>query len=198
MKLFTRTRPVVAVRCVHLDLKGMPPTPARLLEVLDLFARLRINAVLVEWEDTYPWTTWPELRCETAYSRAHVIRFLERAKRLRIEVIPLVQCYGHAQTVLSKRRFRKLREMPGSVDDLCGSDPESREVVLDMVSDIMGTHRGFIQRFHLGGDEVWSMGSCPRCGRAVKRIGKAGLYMNHVGPILDEVNARGVRPLHGL
>ncbi len=195
MKLLTRTRPVVGVRCVHLDLKGMPPTPARLLDILDLLARLRINAVLVEWEDTYPWKTCPELRCETAYSRAHVMRFLERAKRLGIEVIPLVQCYGHAQTVLSKKRFGKLQEMPGNVDDLCGSNPESREVVLDMIADVMETHHGFIERFHLGGDEVWSMGSCPRCSRTVKRIGKAGLYMNHVGPILDEVNAQGVRPL---
>jgi hexosaminidase len=195
MGLFERKRPVVGVRCVHLDLKGMPPTPKRFLEILDLLAELRINAVLVEWEDTYPWETYPELRCETAYSRAHVVRFLERARRLGIEVIPLVQCYGHAQTVLSRRRFRKLQEMPGSVDDLCGSNPESREVVIDMVEDVLETHRGYIRHFHLGGDEIWSMGSCPRCGRAIKRKGKAGLYMSHVGPILDEVNAQGVRPL---
>jgi len=37
-KLFTSDKPVVGQRCVHLDLKGAPPTPERLIKLLMVFA----------------------------------------------------------------------------------------------------------------------------------------------------------------
>jgi hexosaminidase len=195
VRLFGRKKPAVPIRGVHLDLKGLPPTPKRLLEVLDLLAEARVNCVLVEWEDTYPWRRHPEFRCETAYSTATVRRFRDRAEKLGIEVVPLVQCFGHLQTVLSKKRFRAMRELADSPGDICPSHPGAVGVVLDMIEDVLETHGGRIGRFHLGGDEVWSLGSCPKCRRAVKKSGKAALYMKHVSPLLDALRERGLTPI---
>jgi hexosaminidase len=193
--LFERAKPAVALRGVHLDLKGLPPTPKRLVEILDLLSEVRVNCVLVEWEDTYPWKRHPEFRCETAYSPATVKRFLDRADELGIEVIPLVQCFGHMQTVLSAGRFRAMRELADSPGDICPSHPGAGAVVLDMIEDVLETHGGRIKRFHLGGDEVWSLGSCPKCRRAVAKSGKAALYMKHVSPLLDALGGRGITPI---
>ena len=77
--LFRADRPVVDIRGVHLDLKGTPPTPDRLMELLALLAELRYNALLVEWEDTFPWQVNPKLRNETAYSREEVDAFHAQA-----------------------------------------------------------------------------------------------------------------------
>ncbi|HXK44545.1 MAG TPA: hypothetical protein PL060_01235, partial [bacterium] len=65
---FVRSTPAITIRGIHLDLKGLPPTPSRLVELLELCAEARINCVLVEWEDMYPWKTYPELQNDTAYS----------------------------------------------------------------------------------------------------------------------------------
>ncbi len=193
--MFGRRRPAVPLRGVHLDLKGHPPTPRRLLELLDLFAHLRLNVVLAEWEDTFPWRRYPELRSPTAYAPALLRRFLARAAARGIEVIPLVQCFGHAENVLSRRRFRGLREIPDDVSEFCPSCPGSARLVIELVDDVLALMGGAARRFHLGGDEAWHMGSCPRCRRAIRTGDKDRLYMRHVAPILDHLNARGVRPI---
>lgn len=195
MKIFTAPRPVVPIRGVHLDLKGTPPTPRRLLELLDLFAHARFNCVLAEWEDTFPWSRYPELRSPTAYTPETICRFLARARELGIEVIPLVQCFGHSENVLSKPRFRHLREARNDYSEFCPSNPRSAQLVTDLAKDVLSLSDGSIRRFHLGGDEAWRMGTCPRCKAAISRHGKDSLYLGHVGPVLDYLNGLGIRPI---
>ncbi|MCM8789249.1 MAG: family 20 glycosylhydrolase [Candidatus Omnitrophica bacterium] len=193
-KFFSRNKPAVGMRGIHLDLKGLPPTPARLLEILELLSQARINCVLVEWEDTYPWKTYPVLRSETAYSMATINKFLSKAEKLGIEIIPLVQSFGHLENVLSKRKFQHLREIPDNVSDICPLKKGSREIILDMVKDVLLTHKN-IKYFHLGGDEVWSLGSCEKCKKFVEKNGKASLYLVHIEPIFEFLNASGIRPI---
>lgn len=195
MAFFTRKAPVVAVRGIHLDLKGVPPTPRRLLEILDLMAEVRLNAVLVEWEDMYPWKKHPELRNETAYTPAQVKRFLAHARSLGIEVIPLVQSFGHMENVLLKEKFKHLRELEDDCRDVCPMKPGSGGVMKELIDDILETHAGYIERFHLGGDEAWSLGTCPECRRYVRRHGREGLYLYHIEPLLRHLTARDVRPI---
>jgi len=66
-KLFKKDLPVVLKRGVHLDLKGLPPTPDRFVGLLKLFAAARYNMVLIEWEDSFPWTVDQRFRSPTAY-----------------------------------------------------------------------------------------------------------------------------------
>jgi len=195
MKLFRRKSPAIPIRGIHLDFKGLPPTPKRLMEVLDLLAEARVNCVLAEWEDMYPWKRHPEVRCETAYPVTVVKRFLDRAAELGIEVIPLVQCFGHMEYMLKHKRFRAMREMADSPGEMCPSHSGAVGAVIDMIEDVLETHEGRISRFHLGGDEVWSLGACPKCKRAVAKHGKAALYMKQVSPLLDMLKGRGLAPI---
>ncbi|KPK86217.1 MAG: hypothetical protein AMJ81_01860 [Phycisphaerae bacterium SM23_33] len=193
-ELFTAGKPVVAIRGVHLDLKGTPPTAGRLMSLLELFAALRYNAVLLEWEDTFPWTVDERFRCETAYTPEDVGRFHAAAERLGIEVIPLVQCLGHMETPLSVPGYERLREVPHRADVLNPLAEGARELVLKMVDDVLALSPG-LKHFHLGGDEAWSFGTHPDTKAYVEKHGKGALYLHHVGPILDSLNARRVRPI---
>jgi len=195
MKLITKKKPVIARRGVHLDLKGMPPTGKRLLQLLDLFHAVKLNTVLVEWEDTYPWDGIRKLRCETAYSKTEVARFLTKATSLGIQIIPLVQSYGHMQNLLGHREYFSLRERPTSPDDLCACQPKGRKIVMQMIDDVLKTHAGHITHFHVGGDEAVHMGTCAKCRRVVKQKGKAGLYLQQLSPILAHVIKQGLRPI---
>ena len=92
--IFARPNPITPTRALHIDLKGCPPTAQRLLSLLKVFAAARYNAVLVEWEDMFPWTVDTRFRCETAYTPAEIKALCTEAERLGIELIPMVQCLG--------------------------------------------------------------------------------------------------------
>ena len=192
--LFAADRPAAAVRGVHLDLKGTPPTPQRLLRLLEVFAAIRYNAVLVEWEDTFPWTVDRRFRCETAYTPEQVGAFHAAADRLGIEVIPLVQCLGHMETPLGVAGYEPLREVPHQADVLNPLADGATELVERMVDDVLAATPK-PKHFHLGGDEAWSFGTHAETQAYVAERGKGALYLRHVEPILDKLNARSVRPI---
>src|SRR5688500_16926012 len=129
--------PVIPIRGVHLDLKGLPPTAPRLLELLELFAAARFNCLLVEWEDSFPWTCDPRFRAATAYTAADVAAFHRRARQLGLNVIPLVQSLGHMETPLRIADYAPLRELPDRIDGLNPLAPGARELVARMVDDVL-------------------------------------------------------------
>lgn len=192
--LFRAQEPAVPVRGVHLDLKGVPPTADHLARLLEVLAGLRYNAVLVEWEDMFPWNVDVRFRCETAYTPEDVERFHAAAAALGIAVIPLVQCLGHMETPLSVPGYEHLREVPYRSDVLNPLAPGARDLVERMVVDVLARSPG-VKHFHLGGDEAWSFGTHPDTRAYIEKHGKGALYLQHVEPILDLLNARGVRPI---
>jgi hexosaminidase len=186
--------PLIPIRGVHLDLKGLPPTPSRLLKLLDLFAAARLNCVLVEWEDSFPWECDPRFRGQTAYSIAEIDAFHRRARELDLEVIPLVQSLGHMETPLRIENYAPLRELPDRIDGLNPLAPGSRELVQRMVDDVVAGS-GAITHFHLGGDEAFTFGQHRDTRAYVARHGKASLYLHHVRAIAESLRARGIRPI---
>ncbi|MGQ9662857.1 MAG: family 20 glycosylhydrolase [Kiritimatiellia bacterium] len=194
MDLFSKEQPIITRRGFHLDLKGVPPTAERLLRLLDIFAAARYNVVLLEWEDMFPWTVDERFRCETAYSPEVIRSFAEKAAQLGVEIIPLVQCLGHMETPLSVPGYERLREVPDRPDVLNPLAPGSRELVESMVYDVLRLLPE-VKHFHLGGDEAWTFGSHPDTQRFIAQHGRSALYLKHVEPILDGLNARGIRPM---
>ncbi len=193
-KVFTRSEPVIPRRGVHLDLKGLPPTPGRLVELLRLFAALRFDFVLVEWEDSFPWTVDERFRSPTAYTPGDIARFRDEAARLGLEIIPLVQCLGHMETPLSVPGYERLRELPDNESGLNPLAPGARELIQSMVDDVLKLLPD-VRRFHLGGDEARTFGKSPECQAFIEQHGKGALYLHHVEPMLDELNRRGIRPI---
>jgi hexosaminidase len=188
------SHPLVSYRAVHLDLKGLPPTSGRLLSLLDLFAALRYNAVLVEWEDMFPWTLDPRFRCETAYTPDDIARFAAKAKSLGLELIPLVQCLGHMETFLRPPEYAPLREVPDQCDVLNPLAPGATQFVQRLIDDVLALLPQ-VNYFHLGGDEAWTFGSHPDTKAYIAEKGKGALYMHHVQPLLDALAARSIRPI---
>ena len=192
--LFKAVNPVIKTRCVQLDLKGMPPTPERLVRLLEVFAAARYNAVLVEWEDSFPWTVDERFRSETAYSPDTVRKFVATAKRLKLEIIPLVQCLGHMETPLRLPEYARLREVSYSESGLNPLAPGARELVERMIDDVLRLMPN-VRYFHLGGDEAMNFGTHPDTKKYIASHGKGALYLRHVEPLLDKLSRRKIRPL---
>ena len=194
MGLFSQDTPVIGLRGVHLDLKGTPPTAERLMELLRVIAAARYNVLLVEWEDMFPWTVDERFRSETAYRPDDIRRFTATAEELGLEIISLIQCLGHMETPLSVPGYEHLREVPHRPDVLNPLADGATDLIQRMVDDVLAVTPG-VRYLHLGGDEAWSFGTHPDTKAYVAQHGKGALYLKHVEPILDQLNARGVRPI---
>lgn len=151
-----RSEPIFAIRAVHLDLKGLPPTFERLMDWLELFATLRFNAILVEWEDTFPWTVNEALRGRTFYTPSQVRSFADRAAALDIEIIPLVQSLGHLEHVLQHDVYRALREVPARSDCINPLQEGSVPLIRSLIDDVL-TLLPNVKHVHLGGDEAYAL-----------------------------------------
>ena len=192
--LFQSNKPAIPLRVVQLDLKGMPPTPARLLSLLEVFAAARYNAIMVEWEDAFPWAVDERFRSETAYTPDQVAQFHATAEDLGLEIIPLVQCIGHTETPLSVAGYENLREVPYQSDVLNPLAPGARELIERMIDDVL-ERTPKVRYFHLGGDEARSLGTRPETRAYIEKHGKGALYLQHIEPILSKLNDRGIRPI---
>lgn len=193
-ELFASPAPVTQWRAVHLDLKGLPPTPQRLLSLVDFFADCRFNAILVEWEDMFPWHVDQRFRGPGAYSDRQVRDFADKARDRNIELIPLVQCLGHMETVLAIDDYAPMREVGAYCDVINPLADGATQLCLNMIDDMLET-LGDIKFYHMGGDEAWSFGSHAQTKAFIADYGKAALYLQHVDPLLTRLNDAGVRPL---
>lgn len=183
-----------AIRAVHVDMKGVPPTFKRLLRLLKIFRHAGFNAVLMEWEDAFPWSIDTGFRNETAFSPAQVCQFHERAKQLGLAVLPLVQCLGHMETPLRLEKYRHLRERPEETDVLNVLAPGARDLVWGMIDDVLALTPE-CRFFFLGGDEAWSFGQHADTRAYIRRHGKPALYLQHVAPLCERLRSRGIRPV---
>lgn len=185
---------IVDVRAVHLDLKGVPPTFERLMQLPKVFAAARYNAVVVEWEDAFPWTVDERFRSRTAYTPQQVMEFHNLCKQNGLEIIPLVQCLGHLETVLALDDYAHLREVANLSDVLNPLADGARDIIERMIDDVLALTPD-CRYFHLGGDEAWTFGSHCDTKKFIEEHGKGKLYLHHVEPLLDKLQAKNIRPI---
>lgn len=99
-------------RIVHLDLKGAPPKVYYFEQFFRLISRLGATGILIEWEDMFPYTGMlADCRNGNAYTEAEVKMIFGWAKENNLEIIPLVQTFGHLEWVLKHEKFAHLREI---------------------------------------------------------------------------------------
>lgn len=155
--------PDTALRCMNYDLRQTHSLPERLTGYLSEFARCKVNGLLVEYEDKFPFQNDLELvHPEYALTKAQVEELLQTAHEYYIEVIPLQQSFGHLEYVLRHDRYKHLRETEASIGELCPSQEQSFELVTGLLSEIMDSHPDS-RYVHLGCDEVYSLCECPVC-----------------------------------
>lgn len=182
-------RPIIGV---HLDLKGPAFRPAYIPQLLADLAGRGVNAVLVEYEDLFPFSGVDAVEDrQTLWSAAVLRRFLREAKCHGIEVIPLQQCLGHLEYIFRWDRYRKFAENQAYPSTLCLANPRGKALIRDMLAQVMAAHPDS-RYVHLGMDEAHSLATCPRC----RRLGDVlDVFVNYLHELCDQVEAAGKTPL---
>ena len=72
-----------------------------------------VSGLLIEWEDMLPYEgALKVIRSPRHYSVEEVGAILAAASAAKLEIVPLVQTFGHLEFVLKHERFASLREVP--------------------------------------------------------------------------------------
>lgn len=88
---------------------------------------------------------------------------LDNAHKSGLEVIPLVQTFGHLEFILKLPEFQHLRELSAFPQEICPSNPDSFQVLIrELIQQVMAIHQA-AKWLHIGCDEVFHLAVCERC-----------------------------------
>nr|CAD7260043.1 unnamed protein product [Timema shepardi] len=187
-------------RIVHLDLKGAPPRLSYYEELFPLLRDLGTTGILMEYEDMFPFTG-PQLQdipAFNAYSKSDIKQILTLAYNNGLQVIPLIQTFGHLEYVLKLRKFADMREVPKYPQVICPSHNSTFSMLTTMIDQVVELHPG-IKYLHIGCDEVYYLGDCVRCAMAMvdHKWSKTQLFLSHVVRMAKYIRQKhsGVIPL---
>ncbi|XP_045473018.1 hexosaminidase D-like isoform X3 [Harmonia axyridis] len=163
-------------RLVHLDLKGAPPLVSYYRRFFPFIKNLGATGILIEYEDMFPYDgVLRNLSAKNGYSKLQVAEILNLAEESNLEVIPLIQTFGHLEFALKLEEFLYLREVPNSPQALCPKRNGSLQFIEEMVNQVMALHPK-IKYLHIGCDEVFQMAECEICRLELHEI----LFLRHV------------------
>ena len=187
--------PRILVRGFHMDLTVLMHRFEYLKEFYAILPQYKFNTFLVEYGDKFPYTgDLQGLRHKHCLTADQLGELLKIAARNEVEVIPLIQTFGHLSFVLKYAAFAPLREIPDNDWSLCPLNPESERVVKEMVHQVCEKHPT-AKYFHIGCDEVYQLGSCPKCKVFIAKNGKSKLYVDFVNKVAKIVKGEGKIPI---
>ena len=184
--------PDLEIRGAHLDLKYFTHRMDYLRDWVEDLVALKINTLLIEYDDRFPFASHPEIVSPDAPSRGELEAFLHHARGLGLRIIPLVPCLGHLEFVLRHPGWEHLRagEDHDWVTEIRANDPAGLALVFSLIDDVLELH-GADEWFHVGADEPFFL----KHHFADDPAGLAGVFSEHVGTVCRYVASRGKRPL---
>ena len=187
-------RPALAMRGIHIDLKAQMLRFDYIMGMLHRCAQYKINTVLIEYEDKFPFRKHPRIVSPLALSRDEISQLVQTARTLNIRIIPKVQALAHAEYVLKHEQYNHLREHPDSPTDYCPLHPEYMPLIEDMFTEVIEAHRDS-EYFHAGCDEPLLLGSCPKCKRRIAREGRGRFFadrLNRIHRLLESLGKKTI------
>jgi hypothetical protein len=185
-----------------LRIRGLMLDPARLTErhefyfdVLERMAAWGFNTLWWHFVDDEGFVLkldgHPELASPYAFSKAETRRLVRRAGQLGIDVVPEVECLGHARYITRLPRYAHLADGdPHHFNAVCPSHPDTIKLLGEIVEEVAGLFPS--EFFHAGLDEV-DLSGCARCRRRIARRGHWRLFADHVRALHDILASRGKR-----
>lgn len=186
--------PDTPLRCMNLDFRQTFSKPEKILEHIETFAAFKTNAILIEYEDKFPFDRYKQfIHPKHAFSDKQLEQLRKTAWDHFIEIIPLQQSFGHLEYVLQHDGYKELKETPVSIGELCPSKSESYELSTGLLSEMIAKHPES-HYLHLGCDEVYSLCECDACQEAFGGS-RTEAFIAYVNRLIDFTASQGKIPI---
>lgn len=182
------------IRVFHLDLRIQVMTVKALYDLADSLISFGFNAIVLEWEATFPFKKHPTLANQHVYKRSEITNFIKYCHKIGLDTIPIQQCFGHVEYILRHDRYAHLREDERDICQVCPlKADQALPLFKELFTELASTHQS--KYFYVGCDETYVLGKCPQCEAKAKKIGKSQLYVNYLKQVLAIINKMGMQPL---
>lgn len=185
--------------------RGRVPTLAYLKELADNLAFYKINQMQLYIEHSYLFEGCSEMwRDDTPLTAQDILELDAHCRKLQIELIPNISCFGHLYKLLRTKSYEHLCELPdpgkepfGFVDrmrhhTLDVTNEESFALIKSMIEEFMPLFTS--EHFNIGADETFDLGKGRSLAEA-ERIGIKRLYIDHVKKLCEFLVAKGKKPM---
>lgn len=176
-----KDEPALKYRAVQLDVKHHLEKKEYYYQLMDRFAEMKINGIILEIEDKLAFEKQPKVGSSDAWSIEEWKKLSEYAMARNIRISPLVQGLGHASFILKHEEYKDLRDDPESDWAFNPLDERTYEVQFDLYSDALSAFP-YAQYLHVGGDEVHTTGR----GSGKSALELQLIWLNRVSEYADQ------------
>jgi len=177
---------MMPLRVLQLDLANQPETLEGVRAFTDLAVRCGYNILALHLKGIVRTRSFPYTDGNPYYTPQAMQAIVEYAARRKIEVVPIVETFGHAEQILRFPQFQHLAELRGgrmgrfsSVPRVfCPSLKETYAFLEQYLSEIAELFPS--AWFHAGCDEVWDIGYCDLCKARLETETQSDLYAKHL------------------
>ena len=188
---------VKGIRALQLDLARQKESVSFVKAYAKRAANVGYNTLVLYLEDRVKTPSYPYCSDTESYSLAEMADLVTFCTGLGLDVVPVISPLGHTERFLSHPELQKFAEVPdggvgrfGKVKNctvFCLTNPEARAWMENYIREVVSVFPG--RNLHLGFDETWDLGYCPRCRPILEKEGLAKLYLRSV-KWADEVAKR--------
>ncbi len=183
-----------AVKAAYLDFRTQVMTLHAMKGFADDVATRGLNAIVLEYEATFPFQENLTLRNRYAFSEAEIREFIDYCSGIGVEVIPLQNCFGHAEYILRHERYASLKENRKDCSQVCPMKiEEATKVFRSIFGEVAAMHPSMY--IHIGCDETRLLGHCAKCREVVRTSGISKLYVDYVTSMCNIVTELGKTPM---
>lgn len=125
------------------------------------------------------------IKAKNAYTIEEVQNILQLASDFKLDVIPLIQTFGHVEFALKRPEWIRIREVMGSPQALCPSRNSSLEFITEVFNQVIALHKT-AKYIHIGCDEVFQMGECDLCRLEMHET----LFLKHIKNVAGIIHER--------
>lgn len=182
--------PAMPFRGIHFY-TGKDARELQVRMVRNILGALKINAFVYQ-VDLVRWESEPRIHnFHRGMAKADAVAVVEEARRQHIEVIPLVNTFGHAEWLLGHKATAHLQEKPGDPYVYDPSNPEVYEICTRIYDECIAMFRPRI--FHIGHDEITLSGFPHR--EQNKAVGATQLILDDIEFYRQYLAKRGIRTM---
>jgi hexosaminidase len=153
-------------------------------------SKYKVNGIVFEFEDRFKYQSHPFVAAPIALTPEQVKELTLFAHDYHIDIVPLVQGFGHAGYLLKHEQLKHLREDPEIYQSFCPLKEETYEFIFDLFRETIEATPG-VKYFHVGADEVRIMGECPLCKKKEEEVGELGLHLTWLNKVQNFMKEHG-------
>ncbi len=159
--------------------------------VRDILGALKINKLLYQCE-FIKWECEPRLHHPTyGMAKADAVRVRDEARRQKIEIIPLINTFGHSEWIVERPAFRELADDPEKPYAFDPSNPKVYELCERVYAEAIELFRPRV--FNIGHDEIVAPGFPKRPANRAKGIER--LILDDIAYWHAYLGRRGIRTM---